>query len=121
MAWAGGPAAEAVCRDVIDELLDDGARPRRVASARLDLALALLAGGKPDEAAAEASTAITSGRIVPSNWRRAHEVVAGVQASGIEEARDLREVAVAQRPAVISQRRTGPPLSGYSAPNGAPR
>ena len=100
LSWAGDPAAEQVARDVIEELLEDGARPRRVASARLDLALALLAGGRPDEAAAEAGTAIASGRIVPSNWWRAREVVNGVQQTRIAEARDLNEIAAAHTPAI---------------------
>lgn len=100
LSWAGDPAAERVARDVIDELTAEGARPRRVASAHLDLGLALLAAGKPDEAAASASAAILSGRIVPSNWWRAAEVVAGVQRAGVAEARDLREVAEVHRPAI---------------------
>jgi hypothetical protein len=100
LAWAGDPAAEAVARDVIAELQADGARPRRVASAQLDLALALLAAGKPDEAAAAAGVAISSGRVVPSNWWRAAEVVAGVQRAGVSEALDLREIAEAHRPAL---------------------
>jgi transcriptional regulator with XRE-family HTH domain len=91
LAWSGDPAAEAVARDVIAELETDGTRPRRTASARLDLGLALLAADKPDEAAAAASLAITSGRIVASNWWRAREVVAGVQRAGVLEARDLRD------------------------------
>ncbi|GGQ65725.1 hypothetical protein GCM10010166_39190 [Couchioplanes caeruleus subsp. azureus] len=69
-----------------------------MASARLDLGLALLAPGKPDEAAAVAAAAIGSGRIVPSNWWRASEVVAGVQQAGVAEARDLREQYEAFRP-----------------------
>ncbi|XVU21425.1 helix-turn-helix domain-containing protein [Actinoplanes sp. CA-054009] len=98
LAWAGDPAAEEIARDVIAELGVENARPRRVASAQLDLGLALLAGGKPDEAADAATRAITSGRIVPSNWWRAAEVVAGVQRADIAEARDLRELAAAHRP-----------------------
>jgi len=47
---------------------DGGPRPRRIAAARLDLALALLATDRPDEAADQAITAITSRRIVPSNF-----------------------------------------------------
>lgn len=100
LAWAGDPAAESVAREVIAELQADGDRPRRVASARLDLGLALLAAEKPDEAAACAGLAIASGRIVPSNWWRAAEVVTGVQRAGIAEARDLREIAEAHRPAI---------------------
>jgi tetratricopeptide (TPR) repeat protein len=99
LAWAGDGAAEDVARDVIADLTRDGRRPRRVASARLDLGLALLAAGKPDEAAAEAMRALESGRIVPSNWWRATEVVTGVQSTGIAEAAALREAYEAHRPA----------------------
>jgi transcriptional regulator with XRE-family HTH domain len=102
LAWAGDPAAESVARDVIAELQAESARPRRIASAQLDLGLALLAAEKPDEAAAEARAAITSGRIVPSNWWRAAEVVTGVQRAGVAEARDLREIAESHRPAISS-------------------
>ncbi|GAA4964142.1 helix-turn-helix domain-containing protein [Actinoplanes utahensis] len=101
LSWVGDPAAERVARDVLKELEEEGARPRRIASARLDLGLALLAGEAPraDEAAAEARTAIRSGRIVPSNWWRVHELVAGIAATGAPEARDLQEEAAAARPA----------------------
>jgi len=74
LAWVGDPAAEEFARTAIQELIREPGgvpRPRRIASARLDLALALLAADKPDEAIAEALTAVTSGRIVPSNWWRA--------------------------------------------------
>jgi hypothetical protein len=84
---------------VIAELETEGARPRRIASAHLDLGLALLAADKPDEAAAAATEAITSGRIVPSNWWRAREVIVGVADSGVPEAAGLREVAEEFRPA----------------------
>lgn len=102
LAWAGDPAAETVARDVIAELQAEGARPRRIASAQLDLGLALLAAEKPDEAAAEAQLAIVSGRIVPSNWWRAAEVVSGVRRAGIPEADDLRELAESHRPELTS-------------------
>lgn len=98
LAWAGDPAAEAVARDVVAEL-EGGGRPRRVASARLDLGLALLAADRPDEAAAAASLAITSGHVVASNWWRASEVVSSVGQTGIAEARDLRDEYEAFRPA----------------------
>ena len=98
LAWVGDPAAETVARDVITELESDGARPRRVASARLDFGLALLAADKPDEAAAVARLAIGSGRIAASNWWRASEVVAGIRSAGIIEARDLAEEYEAFRP-----------------------
>jgi len=99
LAWAGDRAAEAVAREVIAELERDGARPRRIASAQLDLGLALLVADKPDEAAAAATEAITSGRVVPSNWWRVREVVAGVADAGAPEAASLRDVAEEFRPA----------------------
>lgn len=100
LAWAGDPAAERVAREVVAELELEDARPRRIATARLDLGLALLAGEqpKPDEAAAEARTAIRSGRIVPATWWRVNELVAGVEAAGLPAGRDLREEAEAARP-----------------------
>lgn len=103
LAWVGDPAAEEFARTAIDELVAGPGgvpRPRRVASARLDLGLALLAAGKPDEAGAEALTAVTSGRIVPSNWWRATEVLRGVERAGVPEVTDLREAYRAHRPAI---------------------
>lgn len=97
LAWAGDPAAEEFARIAVAQL-NGTARPRRIASARLDLALALLAASKPDEAAGEALTAISSGRVVPSNWWRASEVLAGVEAAGIAEAAQLRDAAETFRP-----------------------
>jgi transcriptional regulator with XRE-family HTH domain len=102
LAWVGDPAAEGFARTAIDELLADPGgvpRPRRVAAARLDLGLALLAADKPDEAGAEALAAVTSGRIVPSNWWRATEVLAGVEQAGVPEADELREAFRTFRPA----------------------
>jgi transcriptional regulator with XRE-family HTH domain len=98
LAWAGDPAAEAVARDVITELEAEGARPRRIASAHLDLGLALLAADKADEAAAAAGQAIGSGRIVPSNWWRATEILTGVERAGATEAQQLRDEYEAFRP-----------------------
>ncbi|WP_432982994.1 transcriptional regulator [Dactylosporangium sp. CA-233914] len=101
LAWVGDPAAEEFARTAIKELVNDPGgvpRPRRIASARLDLGLALIAANKPDEATAEALTAVTSGRIVPSNWWRATEVLHGVEQAGIPEANDLRDAYRAYRP-----------------------
>lgn len=98
LAWAGDPAAERYARAVIAHLEADGARPRRIASAQLDLGLALLAADHPDEAAHAATAAIGSGRVVPSNWWRASEVLRGVEAAGISEAADLRELYEEHRP-----------------------
>jgi transcriptional regulator with XRE-family HTH domain len=94
LSWIRDPAAEGFAREVVDRLrsgVDGGRRPRREASARLDLALALIAAGKPDEAVGEGLAAISSGRIVPSNGWRAAEVVAGVEAAGLPEAAELRD------------------------------
>jgi len=101
LAWAGDPAAVRFAQAVIDDLDptgNGGPRPRRAATARLDLGLALVAAGRPDEASASATAAITSGRVVPSNWWRATEVLAGVENTGIREARDLRDAYESYRP-----------------------
>jgi hypothetical protein len=94
LAWVADPAAERYAREAVRELevaADGVRRPRRVASAQLDLSLALLAVDKPDEASAMALTAIASGRIVPSNRWRVAEIVAAVTAAGIGEASHLRD------------------------------
>ncbi|CCH19384.1 helix-turn-helix domain-containing protein [Micromonospora lupini] len=95
LAWAGDPGAEHVARSVLahlDPLGDGGTRPRRAASARLDLGLALAAAGRPDEASAYAAEAVASGRVVPSNWWRAREVLRRVEQTGAPEAAELRDV-----------------------------
>jgi transcriptional regulator with XRE-family HTH domain len=94
LAWIGDPAAEGYAREVIDRLRTTEEAcgwPRRVAAAQLDLALALVAAEKHDEAAASAQAAVLSGRIVPSNYWRAAEVVRAVEAVGVPAARDLRD------------------------------
>ncbi|MFI6639198.1 helix-turn-helix domain-containing protein [Streptomyces sp. NPDC050504] len=94
LAWAGDPAAERCAREVIARLApaDDVEKwPRRVASATIDLALALLDGDRLDEACDAARRAILSGRIVPSNHWRALEVVKAVETRRLPEAPDLRE------------------------------
>jgi transcriptional regulator with XRE-family HTH domain len=101
LSWAGDPAAEPFARDVIAALespADRVSRPRRIASARLDLGLALLAAHKPDEAAAVTIAAIESGRVVPSNWWRVTEIAAGVNRSRAPEAADLRDALEAYSP-----------------------
>jgi transcriptional regulator with XRE-family HTH domain len=93
LAWIGDPAAEGYAREVIDRLRaaeDAGGWPRRVAAARIDLALALIAAGKHDEAAASAQAAFLSGRIVPSNHWRAAEVLHAVESRGLPQGSDLR-------------------------------
>ncbi len=94
LAWIGDPAAESYARQVLarlESIADGPPRPRRAVSARLDLALALVASGKPDEAAHVALAAVTSGRLVPSNYWRAGEVVTAVGGLGVPEAVDLVE------------------------------
>lgn len=99
LAWVGDPAAEEFARAAISELENgDVPRPRRVASARLDLALALIAAGKPDEATAEATAAVASGRIVPSNWWRVSEVVDGLRRAGYRGVSGLRDAIDGHRP-----------------------
>lgn len=94
LAWVGDVAAEEYAREIIRRLApsDDVSNwPRRVASANIDLSLALLVGDRVDEAASHTLQAITSGRIVPSNQWRAAEVVEAVENKGSTEAADLRE------------------------------
>ncbi|MEU4475260.1 helix-turn-helix transcriptional regulator [Micromonospora sp. NPDC023888] len=101
LSWAGDPAAEQIARTALAELDprgDGGERPRRSASARLDLAMALLAADQPDEASVVAADAVRSGRVVSSNWWRAREVLRKVEHTGTAEAAAFREVYEAYRP-----------------------
>jgi hypothetical protein len=94
LSWLADPAGEHVARHVLERLessVDGPPRPRRAASARIDLSLALLAADKPDEAAGVALRAVTSGRLVPSNYWRAREVVQAVTQAGPAEAADLAD------------------------------
>jgi transcriptional regulator with XRE-family HTH domain len=94
LSWLGDPAAETCARQVltrIETVTDGPPRPRRAATARLDLALALTATGRPDEAAATAMQAVTSGLLVPSSYWRAEEVITAVDAQGLSEAAQLRD------------------------------
>jgi hypothetical protein len=94
LAWLGDPAAESYARSVLARLesaADGPPRPRRAASARLDLSLALIVAGGHDEAAGTALEAISSGRIVPSNYWRAREVIHAVAERGVPEAADLAD------------------------------
>ncbi|MCN0154618.1 helix-turn-helix domain-containing protein [Salinispora arenicola] len=101
LAWAGDPGAEQVARAVLGDLDphgDGGARPRRSASARLDLGLALVAAGQPDEAVALGAQAVASGRVVPSNWWRAVELLTKVEQTGVPEAAMLRDLCTEYTP-----------------------
>ena len=94
LSWMGDPAAEPYARGVLERiegLARGNARPRRAASARLDLALALLAANQPEEAVHRALEAVTSGRLVPSSYWRAAEIVAAVEQLRIAETDALRD------------------------------
>jgi transcriptional regulator with XRE-family HTH domain len=94
LSWLGDPAAERHARQVLVRLesaTGGPPRPRRAASARLDLALALTSTGRPDEAAATALDAVTSGLLVPSNYWRAEEVITAIDGDNIPGTTDLRE------------------------------
>ncbi|NNH75906.1 helix-turn-helix domain-containing protein [Nocardia uniformis] len=92
LAWLGDPAAESYARHVLADLAGAASvRPRRIASANLDLGLALVAADKPDEAADVALVAVTSRRLVPSNYWRVSEVVTGIEGRGASDAAVVRE------------------------------
>lgn len=94
LAWLGDAGAEPYARQVLARLqapADGRVRARRVASARLDLSLALVVADRPDEAAHETLTAVTSGVLVPSNYWRAAEVIGAVEAARVPEVVELRE------------------------------
>ncbi|GAA4238336.1 hypothetical protein GCM10022254_53860 [Actinomadura meridiana] len=62
-----------------------------VGPARLDLALALVAADQPGEAAHVALEAVTSGRLVPSNYWRAAEVIRAAENLHVRETDDLKD------------------------------
>ncbi|GAA2315301.1 hypothetical protein GCM10010149_78860 [Nonomuraea roseoviolacea subsp. roseoviolacea] len=94
LSWLGDPAAERYARQVLTRLesaADGTVRARRAVSARLDLALALLAADQPDEAGQITLAALTSGSLVPSSYWRAREVINAIEARRVPEAGELRE------------------------------
>lgn len=94
LAWLGDVASERHARHVVASLTQEaeaGRWPRRLASANIDLALALLLTDRLDEACAVAQESMLSGRLVASNHWRALEAVRAVEARGLPEAADLRE------------------------------
>jgi hypothetical protein len=94
LAWLGDVASEHHARHVVAALTheaDAGRWPRRLASANIDLALALLLTDRLDEACAVAQASMLSGRLVASNHWRALEVVRTIEARGLSESADLRE------------------------------
>jgi len=93
LSWVGDTAAEGIARQVLAAIEAPGLRPRprRAALARLDLALALTAAGKHDEATGVALEAVRSGRLAPVDGRRAREIVLAVAERGVPEAAELAE------------------------------
>ena len=94
LSWLGDPAAARHARLVLARLetaADGPPRPRRAASARLDLALALTSTGDLDEAVATALDAVTSGLLVPSTYWRAEEVITAVARRAVPGADELHE------------------------------
>lgn len=94
LAWVGDAAAEGITREVLAAIEAPGTappRPRRAALARLDLALALSASGKDDEAAAVALQAVRSGRLAPVDGRRVRDIIRAVAASQAPGVRELAE------------------------------
>ncbi|QIS20925.1 helix-turn-helix domain-containing protein [Nocardia terpenica] len=103
LSWLGDPAAVSYARHVLADLTEAASvRPRRVASANLDLGLALVGAGKPDEAAHAALTAVASGRLVPSNFWRVSEVVTGIEGRDAADAATVREAFRDTYPATAS-------------------
>jgi transcriptional regulator with XRE-family HTH domain len=91
LAWVGDTAAEGYAREIIARLGNTNRWPRRVATANIDLALALLTTDRLDEAAASVLAAMLSGKLAPSSYWRALEVVHAIEARGLPEGRDLRD------------------------------
>ncbi|MDH2428863.1 hypothetical protein [Sphaerisporangium sp. TRM90804] len=94
LAWLGDPAAASYARQVLARLESAAygpPRPRRAVSARLDLALALLANDQLDEAGHMALEAMSSGFLVPSNHWRVAEVIEAVERRKLPESGELRQ------------------------------
>jgi transcriptional regulator with XRE-family HTH domain len=92
LAWLGDLEGEPYARELIARLTEaEESWPRRIASAHLDLSLILLRNDRLDEAASEASAALASGHVAPSNFWRASEVVTVAESVRLPEAADLRE------------------------------
>jgi hypothetical protein len=96
LSWLGDPAAEDIARHAAARY-ETGGRPRRLATAYLDLGLVLARLGRPDEAAHCGVLALGANHLVPSNAWRADELVTAVSRyRGLPEVEELRELS-AQR------------------------
>lgn len=108
LSWVGDPAAVDHAREVIARLEPGeahGRRPRRLAVARLDLALALVGRGEIGEAVDSTLTAITSGHVAPSNRWRAREAINAVRQAGPREVETLRDAYAAMVDGSLVRRR----------------
>ena len=94
LTWIADPAAAEHARRVVADLATGDAgsgRLRRLALARLDLALALLRGGEVEEAVDVVLAAMRSGRLTAADLWRAREVADEVAGTGSQVARQVRE------------------------------
>ena len=92
LSWLGDPAAEDIARHAAARY-ETGGRPRRLATAYLDLGLVLARLGRPDEAAHCSVLALGANHLVPSNAWRADELVTAVSRyRGVPEVEELREL-----------------------------
>lgn len=92
LSWLGDPAAEDIARHAAARYETDE-RPRRLATAYLDLGLVLARLGRPDEAAHFGMRALGANHVVPSNAWRVDELAAAVSGyRGVPEVEALREL-----------------------------
>jgi len=111
LAWLGdSQEAEPYAREVIryyEEEAGPDEAPRRLATARIDLALVVAQEERPEEASHLGNLALESGRLVPSNIWRAAELdrVLSDRYRDLLEVRDYHERFVEVEWAVIHGRR----------------
>lgn len=97
LSWLGDPAAEDIARHAAARY-KNGGRPRRLATAYLDLGLVLARLGRPDEGAHCGVLALGANHLVPSNAWRADELMTAVSGyRGVPEVDELRELAAQRR------------------------
>jgi transcriptional regulator with XRE-family HTH domain len=105
LAWLGdGERAEPFAREVIDMRQREG-WPRRVATARIDLALVLTQQNRAEEACDLGHLALSSGRLVPSNiWRAGELDKALSHHAGAPEVQTFHERYLSVRDDIAAQR-----------------
>jgi hypothetical protein len=94
LSWVGDPAAERYPAGA-GAAGSNGRRPTATASCGISSARpgpgAGCAAGKPDEAAGIILQAIESGRLVPSNYWRAREVIQALDDRALPDAEGLKD------------------------------